>query len=346
MPARHVKLLLTTLFLIVSLLPADPMRAAESCAADGALEFVCGLESPEDLARLPDSHWVIASGRISATAGFLYAVDTRDYSHRILFPGNTSRSEPDRTLFRGCPGPAAGTFQPHGIALLPGTGKQHRLYVVGHGEREAVEVFTVDASGEVPVLTWIGCVIAPNEVRLNSVAPLPGNDANIVVTNFITAGGQLWEWSSSAGWSVVPGSEMPGPNGIVASPDGRWLYIGGWSDQALIRLSRGIIPVEHASVAVGFHIDNVRWAPDGTLLVAGQFGDPNSAIGSCLNGRGGCENVASRVARVNPDTLRVQQLVNYPSNDLLKFGTVALQVGDEIWVGGIAGATRIGRFKP
>ncbi|MEX2131056.1 MAG: hypothetical protein WD772_06175 [Pseudohongiellaceae bacterium] len=336
--------ILSFAMLLLLWLPGSSASAAEACAPDGAVQFVCGVESAEDLIAVPGTPWVIASGRIADDDGFLYGVDTRDHSSTVLYPGGTSSFAPNFTLYRTCPGAPAPSFQPHGVALREGQGSQHTLYVVGHGEREAVEVFTLDASGAVPSLTWIGCVIAPEGVSLNSVTSLPGNGGPIVVTNFVVAGGELWEWSASAGWSEVPGSESAGPNGVVSSPDGNWLYVGGWGSESLIRLSRGRMPVETESAPVGFHIDNVRWAPDGTLLVAGQYNAPGSNIGACLRSGGSCEGIASRAAKVDPVTLEVEQLVDYPSNDLLKFGTVAIQVDDEIWVGGIAGATRIGRF--
>jgi hypothetical protein len=53
---------------------------------------------------------------------------------------------------------------------------------------------------------------------------------------------------------------------------------------------------------------------------------------------------AARVAKVDPDTLEVQQLVDYKGNDFFKLGTVAIEVGDEIWVGGIRGSLGIARF--
>ncbi|MDX1568766.1 MAG: hypothetical protein R3223_13255, partial [Longimicrobiales bacterium] len=251
-----------------------------------------------------------------------------------------------------CPGPPTDTFQPHGIALRTGTvlpsGRTHTFYVVGHGPRESVEVFTLtvplDAPESPPTLTWTGCVVAPEGVSLNSVTPLP--DDGIAVTNFDVAGGEVWEWQPSSGWTEVPGSDMSGPNGITASGGGGWLYVGGWGERALVRISRGRQPIARGSVSVGFHVDNVRWAPGGTLLVAGQAGPTPAAIGACLNGAS-CEGVSTRVARIDPSGRTadpVQQLVDYPSNDLLPFGTVAIQVRDEIWVGGIAGGDRIARF--
>ena len=134
------------------------------------------------------------------------------------------------------------------------------------------------------------------------------------------------------------------PNGLVVSPDGRWFYIGGWGTESLIRLSRGQTPVQKESVEVGFHVDNVRWAPDGTLLAAGHTGGSIAVIGGCIQG-GSCDGVASMVAKVDPEELTAQVIVRYPSSDLLILGTVAIQVGEEIWVGGIGGGNRIARFS-
>ena len=54
--------------------------------------------------------------------------------------------------------------------------------------------------------------------------------------------------------------------------------------------------------------------------------------------------MTSRVARVDPDALTAEEIVRYPSNEQFILGTVGLQVGAEIWLGGIAGSDRIARF--
>ncbi len=192
-----------------------------------------------------------------------------------------------------------------------------------------------------PSLSWVGCVEAPEGVSFNSVAALPGG--GFAATNFSRPTGELLEWQPGAGWASVPGSETNGPNGLVVSPDGRWFYIGGWGTRSLIRLSRGRTPAQKDAVDVGFHIDNVRWAPDGSLLAAGHVGETPESIFQCL-GQGRCDGVTSRVAKVDPERLTSEEIVRYPSNEHFILGTVALQVGDEIWLGGIAGADRIARF--
>ncbi|MBL4820570.1 MAG: hypothetical protein JKY98_06225 [Gammaproteobacteria bacterium] len=315
--------------------------AVAACEPDGEVQFVCGPISPEDLLVIPDTPWVVTSGY--EAEGYLYLVDTRDHSYREVFPVASAKAEPDTSTYGACRDLPSTQFQAHGLGLRPGANGKHTLYVVAHGGREAVEVFNLDASGSVPELTWIGCVEAPDGVSLNSVAPLLETDNDFIATNLNISAGQSWEWSPATGWAQVPGSEMPGPNGIVVSPDGRWLYVGGWMDGSLMRLSRGQDPVRKDVIKVGFHVDNVHWAPDGSLLVAGQYFEDMASAGKCMGG-GECDGVSSRVVRVDPDELTIEQVIDYPSNDFFIFGTAAIEVGEEIWFGGIAGGDRIGRF--
>jgi hypothetical protein len=53
--------------------------------------------------------------------------------------------------------------------------------------------------------------------------------------------------------------------------------------------------------------------------------------------------VTSRVIKIDPKTLKVQDVIRYPFNDVFNFATVAVQVGKEIWVGSVRG-DRVARF--
>ena len=307
---------------------------AQTCEPDGIVKFVCGTTNPEDLYQVPGTSWVIASGRYSDSEGPIYAVDTRDHSTREIFPAGALPPQHDRDTYRGCPGPNT-VFQPHGLTLRQGSGSLHTLYVVGHGAREAIEVFELDAGGALPTMKWIGCIPAPDGTRrINSITALPGG--YLGATNFDTSGGELWEWHPTTGWIEVPGSQMRGPNGLVSSDDGRWFYVGGWSDRALVRVSRGQTPVQVDPIPVGFNVDNVRWGPDGKVIVAGH-------VTRCA-GPDPCELAAARVAEVDPNTFAVRQLVDYKGNDFFRVGTVAIDVSGEIWIGGINGSLGIARF--
>lgn len=321
---------------VLGLVSGHPLGAqtAQTCDPAGDVEFVCGTTNPEDLYLVPDAPWVIASGRYSASEGPVYAVSLRDHGVQEIFPAGALPPEHDRDTYAACPGPND-VFQPHGLTLREGGGDVHTLYVVGHGAREAIEVFALDVGGTVPTMKWIGCIPAPEgTARINSITALP--DGYLGATNFDREGGELWEWHPTTGWVEVPGSRMPGPNGLVSSDDGQWFYIGGWSDRALVRLSRGRSPVRVDRIPVGFNVDNVRWGPAGKVIVAGH-------VTQC-EGVDPCELSAARVAEVDPTTFEVGQLVDYKGNEFFQLGTVAIEANDEIWIGGIRGSYGIARF--
>ena len=331
MRAIHATLMAGVLLLIA----AGP--AAAQCEPDGEVQFLCGPVSPEDFAPLPQSPWVIVSSMIDG--GDLYLADTRDNTATTLFSPATGQAAHDTATYGDCPGPVTSDFRPHGLYLRPTDGIVHTLLVVGHGAREAIEVFEVDVSDDRPALTWVGCAVAPDEIGLNSVVALPAG--GFAATS--PAAGNIWEWRPGAGWSLVPGSTDIGPNGLEISRDGQWFYVGGYGAMSLIRLSRGRTPVVKEGVEVGFHIDNVRQGPGETLLAAGHRGSAREDIIACLR-EDNCDGVVSYVSQVDPERMTAREIVSYPSNDLLILGTAAIQVGDEIWVGQVAEGDRIARF--
>ena len=253
------------------------------CDPVGNLRFVCGLAGPEDLAVVPGGRWVIASGM--APSGGIRLIDMKDKSTTTLFPGASPKEQFDRRPTARAPVPPEhDDFRSHGLYLRSTGGQQYRLFAVHHGDRESVEVFTLDAArqcADADLDRLLGG--APDPVGLNSVVGLP--DGGLIATNFqprnadatgrgrMMAGensSEVWEWHPRGEWKKVPGSEAAGPNGLEISPDGKTLYIGGWGSQSLIRLSRGENPPKKDSVNVGFRVDNVRFAPDGMLIATGQ----------------------------------------------------------------------------
>jgi len=327
-------------FILLLCCPAFSALAADAdCAANGDTQFICGPVSPEDLIEIPGTPWVIVSSM--EEPGYLSVANTQNHTPATVFPAASASIALDSASYPDCPSPPSVQFQPHGVSLHSNRDGSFSLFVVAHGDRESVEAFTVKNTDSVPTLTWVGCAIAPSGIGLNSVAALA--DGGFVATNFNIAAGSLLEWQSDSGWTEVPGSQMPGPNGLVVSEDNRWFYIGGWAEKSVVRLSRGQTPVVKESVPLGFHVDNVRWANDGSLLAAGQFAEAIPAIVTCLNGAN-CAGVSTRVARISTDSMTSEALIDYPSDEHLLMGTVAIEVENEIWVGAIAGGTKIGRF--
>ena len=180
-----------------------------------------------------------------------------------------------------------------------------------------------------PVLTWVGCVIAPDPIGLNSVRSLP--DGGFITTNFLPRGqpieslfsgvknGELWEWHTATGWQKVPGSEASGANGVELSDDGKTIYMAAWGSQSFIRLTRGVNPPKREEIPLGFRIDNIHWTKDGKLLGAGQVDQD------------------WQVVKIDPRTLKVEKLYAQAANPSFGGGTVAMEVGDKLWVGSYRG---------
>ena len=292
------------------------------CETVGEIRFICNLISPEDLAVVPGSEWVIASG--NRAGGRIHLVSVRDKTASELFPGARRSERLDAATYPACPGPLdpdeGDDFTAHGLYLKPGTGAVHTLYVVHHGHRESIEVFEVDARAR-PTLTWIGCAVGNEPMRFNGVVALPGG--GFVATSPGT--GDVWEWQTATGWTQVPGSEDTAPNGVEISADGRWLYVAGWSEQKMTRLSRGRTPVEKQVIDLDFRPDNLRMALDGSVIyAAGHSGiqDPRRPLEEFTN-----------VATIDPDTLAVRKIFQHPAMDGFVASTTAIRIGDEMWLG-------------
>ena len=333
-------------WLCITQLPAavDAAQPDRSCAPSEGLTFVCGLKHPEDLVQVPETRWIIASS-LSLRAGVgvggdLYLIDNhrRTWTTMAVRPALTGRSDPE---FKDCPGPPdANLFGAHGLALASGKNAVHHLYAVNHGGRESVEVFDLDVRHGQPKLRWTGCVVFPLNLFLNSVAPTA--DGGFVVTSMVDRSdpdrwkkmakgentGVVYQWRPFEHPKIVPGSHASGDNGIVTSPNGD-IYIAAWGGKAILRLRWNGGQLTRETTAVDFLPDNLRWAPDGTLLVAGQRRDIRNFFATCTPAP--CR-FAWVVARLDPRTMSVTKLKE-GDGEVFSEATTALQVGDDIWIG-------------
>ena len=184
--------------------------------------------------------------------------------------------------YGACPGaPEPGNFISHGLNLRPGADGHSTLHVVAHGGREAIEVFDVDANGEKPVLTWLGCVLTPDGMQANSVASLA--DGTLLATIPLRTGvpisdalagkptGGVYSWSpGDQGFTMVRGTDLPYANGIEVSADGQEFYVASsglftvsaYSNSNPARLLRSSEPF-------AFVPDNLHMGSDGKLITAG-----------------------------------------------------------------------------
>ena len=318
-------------------------KAAEgkACGQDGPLHYVCGANNVEDMIQVPGTRWLLGSnmyvGRVpKGGADGLYLIDSE--AKTVEPAAITFGPEPKDGPFAGCAPPDRATFASHGLELRPGKGGVHTLYAVNHGGRETIEVFRVEAGKGKPAIAWTGCLKAPPNAWLNSIAALP--DGGLAFSRFadldhldmvpVFAGqdtGFVYIWQPATGFKALPNSKMSGTNGMLVSTDGRWLYVNDQGRWRIARLDlKGSEPPKY--VRLDFRPDNLRWAPGGTILAAGQIIQVGGSLGAA-NGWG--------VARVDPRTMTASPLMNEPGRPGFSNGTVALQVGKTLWLGTFRG---------
>ncbi|MGE0388248.1 MAG: SMP-30/gluconolactonase/LRE family protein [Gammaproteobacteria bacterium] len=336
---KKIALLAVTAACFAGPLPAPAADAGAGCVPYRNVDFLCGPDSVEDLVGVPGTRWVVGSGFARpGKPGHLHLIDTAARKWRAVFPDAAARVAHDTKAYGQCPGaPDAQLFSAHGLALRAGQGGHHTLMAVNHGGREAVEFFELDATAEVPALTWVGCLPMPKGVDLNSIAALP--DGGLLLTRFrgehesiddILAGkanGAVYTWRPGGAVTEIPGSAVAGANGIEVSADGRRMFVAAWAGRELVRFDRGSQLAGRKSVKLDFMPDNLRWAPDGSLLVAGQNAMVKGAEAGHVQPKGWA------VVRVDPETLEVTPLLRDDGTSPLQGVASALQVGDRIWLG-------------
>lgn len=349
------KLLLLTLLVLFSCQLAD--AADHDCDASGEYAFICGPKNAEDLVRVPDTKWIIASGMAPDAA--IYLINSEQKTWAELYPADAPRAQQDMETYGACPGsPDPNNFVTHGLNIRSGDDGHSTLYVVGHGGREAIEVFDVNASGEMPVLTWTGCIMTPDGMEANSVASL--GDGSLLVTIPLHTGipisdalagkltGGVYEWSpGDSGFTMVQGTELPYANGIEVSADGQEFYVASsglftvaaYSNSNPARLLRSTQPFAIVP-------DNLHMGSDGNLLTAGLnvldpvCGKVPQSDEFSLETFASCPRPFAVLA-IDPQSMQSKTLASGPANEQFSNITMALPVGGELWIGTFGG-DRIG----
>lgn len=323
--------------------PAPPPLAAATpgCPVEPGVHYLCGLNNAEDILRIGESPWLLASGMASAEVnGGLYLIDSGTRRWELLFPGAEARQVHDRAQYPDCPGPLDTTqLSLHGLALQkhPAGADSWRLYMTSHGSREAIEIFTLDVSGK-PQLQWIGCVPLPATAWANSVEILP--DGGFLTTNFMNPAegfapilrgernGQVLEWHPGSSVQAVAGTELSGPNGIALSADGRHMFVAAFGGNAIVRYELDNLPLRATDASLGVVPDNLRWTDHGTLLTAG-----GNVEGACFDAAGAPCGPGWSVLEIDPETLTARRLGGLPAGAALGSASTALLVDGELWVG-------------
>ena len=337
------------LMVSVGLIAVGCARSEAGCEPFGDLEFVCGPVNAEDLVLAPGTDWIVSSG-MSAGGGF-YLVDSTDGDWSPL----DFTARPDTVAYPNCPAaPAADELETHGLNVRAVTDDTAMLYVVGHGGREAVEIFELDTGGSRPELAWVGCILMPDGLAANSVASFA--DGSVVATVLFMPGttfadavvekqptGAVYKWSpGDAGFTQLAGSELPANNGIEVSADGSRIYVASSGYQTVVAYSN-TNPVRFLGATRQLPItpDNVHMSADGMLLTAGMKNDVPECGGPpgpehSIEILAACPR-ASIVIEIDPETMQDRILVETPTVDVFSNATMALTKDGEYWIGTFSG---------
>ncbi len=315
--------------------PAAAAGAALPCSPSDGLNYVCGPTASEDLVRVPDSGWLIASGMNIGTPAHLYLLDSRRKRATIVDALAGARHPSGGTGCSGPPDPLRMSLD--GLALRPGARGMHTLYAANHGDRMAVEIFSLDARGARPRLQWQDCAPLPAHTLPNAVATLPGGGF-LVISVYDPTDPQAWsrmarsemtgrilQWHPGQGFDAVPNSATSGGNGLETSADGSLVYASSWSARRLLVLS--LRDGARREVQLDFMPDNIHRLADGSLLVAGQRASV-AAIHAC----GAQCPEPWVVTRVEPRTGAVQPLLSGPGTPAINYACGAIAVADTVFV--------------
>jgi hypothetical protein len=321
--------------------------SAQSCGPVSGLEFICGPKSAEDLVRVPGTPWIIASGMTAGAS--LTLIDSRNGAYTGLHP----QAKPDAAFANCATPPDPAKFITHGLHIRASANKRSTLYVVGHGAREAIEVFDVDATGAKPALTWKGCVQMPEGLAANSVASFA--DGSLVATVLIMPGktfadsvakrptGAVYEWTpGKKDFERVRGSELPGNNGIEVSSDGKEIFVVSSGFQTVVAFAHAN-PTRQLRTTRPLPItpDNVHMGEDGRLLTAGMKND----VPEC-GGAPGAQHSLAKLSTcprgfialaIDPKTMRDTVLAESPAIPTFSNATMVLAFDKQFWIGTFSG---------
>jgi hypothetical protein len=323
------------------------------CDEAHGTSFVCGANHPEDLALIPGTHWIVASG-FNAGSG-IKLVDTRTRTLRRWYTGETAQVDrsPGDVPAAGVPActspPDADAFNAQGMSLRQLGDSTSLLYVSNHGGREAIEVFRIQtAAASEPTLRWIGCVPMPEGMAANSVAALA--DGSVLVTVLNRPGTQIadyvqgrvtglvYEWKpGTPAFEQVRGAELPGNNGIEVSRDGKEFYVVAFGWRAVVAFSHSNpTRILRKAVAPGFMPDNIHWDGDRLIAAGMQYDEPAcGGLRKIIDGKADpmlCHR-GYTVARLDPKAMTWSIVAYAEPNPFFNGASTGLVKGDELWLG-------------
>ena len=344
---QRIALVFTALFLAAC---SSSKPAIVGCEPVGEITPYCNMQTPEDIAALPDGrHLLLAHfGHMGESSGSISLWDTQTESLTPLFPPAAGAPEAaDETWGQAdCTAPPNASFSPHGTHLHQLANGRWRYLVVNHGDREAVELFELRMDGDTPALAWRGCVVAHHgDTMMNDVVGLDngdliysrmfgGSDALALIKSlFKIDTGELWRWHRATGLEPLPATSAAQPNGLEISADNRYVFANMYMEEQVwkVRLADGEV-VERYAIA---NADNSSWGSDGRLWVASHTMGLLDIVGCFSQSSAACPGSFAIVA-LDTGTGETETVFEH-AGPPMGAATVAVPQGGRVYLGSFVG---------
>ena len=328
----------------------DDEMHISGCEPLGDIVPVCGMQTPEDIAALPDDrHLLLAnfSGMHKGT-GYLSLFDTVTEKSTHLFPPASNLIDTADSSWgeKTCTPPPLATFRPHGTHLHRLADGRWRYLVVNHGGRETIEMFEVLGEGASTTLEWRACVPAAPDTFMNDVVGLANGD--LVYTRMFHSGGKLeqllgalgkstgdlWRWNRESGLRVLPGTRASQPNGIEISADEKYVFANMYFNREVWKVNASTGEVVAVAV-VGAGGDNSAWGSDGRLWVVTHPESITNLL-ACFRDQSTPCGARFEIFAIDPQSMAFESIFVHRGAPM-GAATVAVPQGGRVWVGSFVG---------
>ena len=151
--------------------------------------------------------------------------------------------------------------------------------------------------------------------------------------------GGIKEWHPGVGFTDIPATVgFLAPNGVIVSPDGKYIFVAMSTGRQVARITRGQHPPKVDVSPTGIMPDNLRWSASGrSILVGGhdisteQFIERIRASMAPSN-EGGNVDSPFKILRMDPETMQMTEVLNSGVYGVMGGGTGAIEVGNKLWV--------------
>jgi hypothetical protein len=194
---------------------------------------------------------------------------------------------------------------------------------------------------------WQGCVLLPSGLAANSVTTY--SDGTILITVLVHPGdtyadfvegrntGAVYEWQPGRlGFEMLPGTELPGNNGIESAADDSGVFVVAFGRHAILRYSKNDPASEPIEVvAPGFMPDNIHW-DQGKLITAGMVYDEPACGGKRKIIDGVADGMRCHrgtvVAELDPATMNFRTIAYSSPDPAFNGASAAVIVDKELWI--------------